>query len=261
VDLLDAVSVARVGESIVYEAVDDYAAEPVYTRKERHRLKVAEAELCTRAIVITASAGLAKRFEDAPHGCYWLPIGHDARLKAATTLVPRDTPRPWLAVAGSLDELADEELLFEVATERPKWHLVLAGPRARTWGRTLEGLPNVHWLGSLKPEEARGVIADCDVALNPCVLNEWTADALPVKIFDYLAEARPIVSTQMAELERFGDLIELVPAERFVSAIERALTVDNPQQAARRRETAARFTLQDRARRAFELVTHSTEGC
>ena len=106
-----------------------------------------------------------------------------------------------------------------------------------------------------KPDEARGVIADCDVALNPCVLNEWTEVAVPVKMFDYLAEGRPVVSTPMAELHIFGDLIETAAAGDFIPAIERALVMDGPEAVARRREASKRFTLQDRARRAFELVT------
>src|SRR5206468_11247684 len=157
---------------IVYEAVDNYPAEPLYTRKERNRLEAAEAELSRRAIVITASSGLVGRLKVAARGPYWLPIGQDEGLRAVTSRVPTDIPRPRLCVVGSLDELADEALLYQVATERPNWHLVLVGPRARGWGRTLEPFRNIHWLGSLKPGEARGVIADCDVALNPCVLNE-----------------------------------------------------------------------------------------
>jgi glycosyltransferase involved in cell wall biosynthesis len=118
----------------------------------------------------------------------------------------------------------------------------------------------VHWLGSLKPEQARGVIAACDVALNPCVLNQWTESALPVKVFDYLAEGRPVVSTPMAELDIFKDLIELAPAGQFISAIEAALATDTPQAATRRKQASQRFTSQDRARRAFELVTQPATG-
>jgi glycosyltransferase involved in cell wall biosynthesis len=242
---------------IVYEAVDHYAAEPEYSAGQRRRLEMAEAELSSRALIITASSGLAKRFETSPHGAYWLPIGQDARLRAIRSALLTAVGRPRLVVAGSLDELADDELLYQIATRRPQWQLVLAGPRHRKWGRKLDELPNVTWLGSLNPEEARGVVADCDVALNPCVLNEWTADALPVKVFDYLAEGKPIVSTHMSELKRFADLIELAPAVDFISAIERALKMDGAQAAARRRDTAARFTLQERARRAFELVTQA----
>jgi glycosyltransferase involved in cell wall biosynthesis len=112
-------------------------------------------------------------------------------------------------------------------------------------------------LGKLTPGEARGVIGDCELALNPCVLNEWTADALPVKLFDYLAEGKPIVSTAMSELHTFGGLIEVAPEDAFVEAIQHALESDTRQLAAQRREMAARFTLQARARRASELIFES----
>jgi glycosyltransferase involved in cell wall biosynthesis len=153
----------------------------------------------------------------------------------------------------------DEDLLVEVGTNRPAWHLVLAGPRERSWGRKLEGLPNVHWLGRISPDEARGVIADCDVTLNPCVLNEWTETALPVKVFDYLAEGKPVASTPMAELGIFADVIEMAPTDQFIQAIERALDLGGPEASARRRAASERFTLQDRARRAYELLMGGEE--
>lgn len=250
---LRGVAVAR----IVYEPVDHYAAEPLFSPSDRERLERAEQELTRRAMVVTTSAGLAKHFEAAPAGSHWLPIGTDTNLRATNHRGLNNIPRPRLGVVGSLDWLADEDLLVEVATRRPAWHLVLAGPRDAGWGRRLQGLSNVHWLGTLKPEQARGVIAGCDVALNPCVLNEWTEVALPVKVFDYLAEGKPVVSTPMSELDIFRDLIELAPADRFIPAIEEALATDSPQASARRKQASQRFTSQDRARRAFELATQT----
>jgi len=242
---------------IVYEAVDNYAAEPLYSRDERGRLEAAEAELCERAIVITASSGVARRLRHGRYGAHWLPIGHDARLQGNKARVPINVTRPRLAVVGSLDELADEKLLHELAIRQPEWQLMLVGPRVGAWGGSLLGLPNVHWLGPMRPDEARGIIADSDVALNPCILNDWTADALPVKIFDYLAEGKPIVSTPMQELAAFGDLIELGDPSDFGTAVARALAKDSAQLAERRRAAANRFTLQERARHAFELVTRN----
>ena len=93
------------------------------------------------------------------------------------------------------------------------------------------------------------------MALNPCVLNEWTEYAIPVKIFDYLAEGRPVVSTPMAELNIFRDVIEIASADRFVQAVERALDSDGPEAVAGRRAASDRYTLQKRARAAFELVS------
>ncbi|MDQ6711521.1 MAG: glycosyltransferase [Candidatus Dormibacteraeota bacterium] len=242
---------------VVYEPVDHYAAEPLFTVDDRRRLAQAERELSGRAMIVTTSVGMASQFQSAPGGSHWLPIGTDASLQAIPSARLASIPRPRLGVVGSLDWLADEALLLEVATRRPDWQLVLAGPREGDWGRRLESQPNVHWLGTLKPEEARGVIAGCDVALNPCVLNEWTETALPVKVFDYLAEGRPVVSTPMAELDIFKDLVELVSGAEFVPAIERALLTDDPHAIRRRTQAAGRFTMQDRARRAFDLLTQT----
>lgn len=240
---------------VVYEPVDRYAAEPLFNASERRRLEQAERELAARAIVMAASSGLASEFASAAGGSHWLPIGADARLTAKRVASVEEIPRPRLGVVGSLDELADEDLLLMVAAGRPSWHLVLAGPRQGSWGCRLERLPNVHWLGAVRADEARAVIADCDVALNPCVLNEWTRTALPVKLFDYLAEGRPVVSTPMSELNVFKDLITVATAGEFIPAIERALATDDAGAAKRRIEASRRFTSQDRARRAFELIT------
>ena len=244
---------------VVYEPVDRYAAGAWFSPKERLRIARAEGQIVEHALVIATSFGVAKDFKHAAAGSYALPLGKDSRLKARHSSRTVDIPKPRLAVIGSLDWLADQDVLENVAKRRPHWHLVLVGPRAPRWGRRLQGLPNVHWLGTLNPEEARGVIAECDVALNPCVLNEWTKSAIPVKIFDYLAEGRPVVSTPMTELEVFGEAIEMAPAWHFVEAIERQLRADSSEAVARRRALSDRFTLQERARVAYELVTRVPE--
>jgi hypothetical protein len=256
-ELVEAIRGMEFG-SIVYEPVDRYASGPWFSGREQARIRVAEKELEGRATVITSTAGLAQRFASAAGGHHALPIGKDARLKARKLPVLEQLPRPRLAVVGSLDWLADETLMVEVASRHPDWQIVLAGPRKDSWGRSLERFVNVHWLGKVGPEEARGVIAECDVTLNPCVLNDWTTGALPVKIFDYLAEGRPVVSTQMPELQIFADVVELTPRERFVEAIERALQFNSPADEAKRRAASDRYTLQERARLAFELVNVSS---
>src|SRR5207249_1134790 len=93
---------------IVYEPVDHYAAEPLFSRGDRQRLEQAEQELARRATIVTTSAGLARQFESAPGGSHWLPIGTDADLRAANHWALDDIPRPRLGVVGSLDWLADE---------------------------------------------------------------------------------------------------------------------------------------------------------
>jgi glycosyltransferase involved in cell wall biosynthesis len=258
-ELVGAIRAMQFGE-VVYEPVDHYLAEPLFSANDRARLAAAEQELVARSIVVTASARLARQFEAARGGSHWLPIGADASLRPEPLVALNGIPRPRLAVVGSLDELADETLLYELAVRRPTWQLVLAGPRLGGWGRQLQRLANVHWLGTVRPGEARAVIAGCDIALNPCVLNAWTESALPVKVFDYLAEGRPVVSTPMAELDVFKDLVTVATAGEFIPAIEQVLATDDDQAAVRRKAASQRFTSQERARRAFQLITEGGSG-
>ena len=61
----------------------------------------------------------------------------------------------------------------------------------------------------------------------------------------------------MSELDVFGDLVVQASPAEFVQAIARAMTINDAQVTARRIETASRLTQQERARRAFELLTET----
>jgi glycosyltransferase involved in cell wall biosynthesis len=163
--------------------------------------------------------------------------------------------RPRVGVVAEFDWRVDEGLIEKIARERPTWQIVLVGPRSRRWGTNLFGLPNVVFVGQVQSAELAVQIESFHVALIPYVVNDWTRACLPVKVFDYLAQGRPVVSTLLPELTALSDVVEAVPADRFISAIERALQEDGTRARARRLEASARFTLQDRAQRAASLVS------
>jgi glycosyltransferase involved in cell wall biosynthesis len=148
----------------------------------------------------------------------------------------------------------DEALLVSMMTEHPDWQLVLAGPRVGPWGRWLKKLPNVQWLGHVPVERVRPIIRDCDVTIIPYRLTDWTRHCLPVKVFEYLAEGKPVVATPLPELDLLRDVVTIASPDSFAHAVEDALAADGPSDQDRRREAAHRFTLQDRARRAIELL-------
>ena len=87
------------------------------------------------------------------------------------------------------------------------------------------------------------------------MINDWTRSCLPVKVFEYLAQGRPVVSTELPELAPFTDVVDLKSGPGFVKAIEKALAADNTSDRDRRIAASTRFTLQDRARRALELIS------
>jgi glycosyltransferase involved in cell wall biosynthesis len=239
---------------LVYEPIDRYASAPNFSKRERRLMDAAEAQLLHRATVVTGGRGLAERFRTAAGGSHWLPFGSDLDHQSRGTGLPAAIKRPRLLVVGRLDWRLDESILLNLMERHPEWNLVMAGPRVSPWGSRLRRLANVHWLGQVPSERVRPVIAACDVTLIPYHLSEWTRACLPVKLFDYLREGKPVVSTTLPELEPFGDVVRLAAPDQFTAAVEQAITPNGLEGSDQRRRAAVRFTLQERARRAAALL-------
>jgi len=162
---------------------------------------------------------------------------------------PPPIPRPRIGYSGALNEKIDFALLAHVATSRPDWQLVLIGARdlfrQPAKADPLAGLPNVHWLGRLPVTQLPPAIASMDVCLLPYERNEWTANIDSLKLYEYLACGRPIVSTDVPVAHAFAEVVRIGrdPAE-FVAQIAAALAAadqshDNSAAATARRKTIA----------------------
>jgi hypothetical protein len=252
-ELVDAVERTR-NVQLVYEPIDLYSAAEDLSPVEAERLAEAEERLVRRAAVVTGGVQLAERFRHAPAGSNWLPFGLDETQPDGGPGLPADIPRPRIGLVGCLDWRVDESLLVSLMVGQPDWHLVLAGPRVDPWGRRLKRVPNVHWLGRVPVDRVRPIIRDCDVTIIPYRLTDWTRHCLPVKVFEYLAEGKPVIATPLPELDLLCDVVTIASPDSFGQAIEHAVASDAPASQDRRREAARRYTLQDRARRAIELL-------
>jgi hypothetical protein len=252
-ELVDAVAIMP-DVRVFYEPIDLYSAAEDLSGAERAALLEAEAKLMRRATVVTGSRQLAERFQGSAGQSHWLPFGRDQYQPATGAGLPVEISRPRLGLVGCLDWRVDESLLVALMKAHPDWQLILAGPRVRPWGVRLERLRNVHWLGRIPVDRVGPVIRDCDVTLIPYRLTDWTRHCLPVKVFEYLEEGKPVVATPLLELELLRDVVTMAPADSFDEAVESALTDISPAAQERRQQAAGRFTLQDRARQAIELV-------
>ena len=84
--------------------------------------------------------------------------------------------------------------------------------------------PLVLAVGSLTPQkDQRTLLAAFDVAIVPFLVNELTHAVSPIKLFEYLAGGKPVVSTPLKECARLPFVrVAGEPAE-FVRAIEWSL--------------------------------------
>jgi hypothetical protein len=81
----------------------------------------------------------------------------------------------------------------------------------------------------------------------------------PLKLFQYVARGKPVVSTPVAGLESVADVIRVAPATApFLDAIARCLEieVDDPILRRRRIKRAAAQTWPERVRTMWHVISH-----
>ncbi len=162
----------------------------------------------------------------------------------------RDIPRPRVGFVGGIDaHTFDPELFLEVARLLPEASFVLVGGCSMPAGWCT--LPNVHLLGQRSYEEVARYMAANDVLIMPWNKSAWVWACNPVKLKEYLAVGRPIVSTNFYELRSYEGLVRIAdsPSE-FAQAIRCA--IEQPGDLARGSESVRTQTWRGKAQDLLE---------
>ncbi len=136
----------------------------------------------------------------------------------------RGIPRPIAGYFGSVsDHTVDFDLLADVSRNLHQVSFVLIGP-ASCDVSLLQKIPNVYLLGQ-KPYEQIPAYGSCfDVALMPWRQTRWIDVCNPVKLKEYLALGKPVVSTPYSELLYYPGYVYIASgAVEFAQAIMRAI--------------------------------------
>ena len=109
--------------------------------------------------------------------------------------------RPIIAYVGNLDQRVDYALLHRLATEHPDKVVVCIGPRNDRGHHAydFEALPNVLFLGPKPHDQLYRYLHFVACAIIPFVKNTLTASIYPLKINEYLAMGKPVVTTDFSE--------------------------------------------------------------
>ncbi len=160
---------------------------------------------------------------------------------------------------GNLDEIrVDYPLLKKVAESYPEKTLVLIGPINNTIYKEigLDQLSNVLFLGKKNIDDLPAYLKYFDCAVIPFACNQLTRSIYPLKINEYLAAGKAVVSTAFSkDIRGFSDSIFLSENhEEFVANIEKAVHSNTEQAIEERVAVAGQNTWANRVERFWEIV-------
>ncbi len=224
---------------IVYYVVDEYAAMPGV---DPERMRAMEALVLQKADVVFAiSEPLAASKARANPRTYFSPHGvetaHFARAYKEALPRPRELEgiaRPIVGFFGLVEDWIDFDLLEYLARARPHYSFVMVGRVARDIAR-FALLPNVFFLGKKSYEQIPSFLRAFDVCHIPFKLNDVILHSSPLKLKEYLAGGKPVVSVAIDEVKKLAGLAYVADDRAgYLAAIDRALAEDSPERAAMR---------------------------
>ena len=215
----------------IYDRADHPAS--VIKRSDRV-LKQSDAQVIRQAMLVLVNSPFAYRYvrNISPH-VMEAPWGVDEGFITR----PRQTTKDRgvrIGFVSHIDHRFDTKLLYALAKKEKDWKFIIVGgilpfdPEQARQTRLKEHLdrasllPNVTFTGELPKKKAVGLMHSFDVCL---VLydssQEFVKGSNPMKVYEYLAVGRPVVSTPIEAIERYSPSVVIARnAKEFQKEIQ-----------------------------------------
>ena len=246
-------------ELCVFYCIDDYAAHPgvdmaLIAARDEALSRRADLLFVAPPALLESKRALNPNTLFAPHGVDAALFGQAQDPATPIPAAARALTAPVIGYIGSIHEWIDLQLIAWLARQRPQWSFLLVGHAAVDVGE-LRGLPNVHFTGAQPYQALPGWAKAFDAAIIPYRLNRQVANANPLKLREYLATGKPVVSVRNAEIDKFAQWVHIVDDRQgFLAALDSALANDTPQAAMERIASVADQTWDHRVEVVLDAV-------
>ena len=125
----------------------------------------------------------------------------------------------------------------------------------------LRALPNVRHVSGVPAARVPEYVCGFDVGLMPYAPSEHAQAIDPLKLYDYLAGGKPVVSADLPALEGYRHVVRVASTPgAVVAAVEAALREQAPELAAERRRLAAANSWEHRLEALSSLIETQLSG-
>jgi glycosyltransferase involved in cell wall biosynthesis len=245
-------------QKLIYQRTDRYEDDP---QVDREAILAYDRKLKANAdVTVYVNRTLYDEEASQCKGAFFLDHGVDYDIFASAQDNPDipaemvDLKKPIVGYFGRLaDHKLDVDFLNRIIELLPEFTFVFVG-YASPECRNMFSSDNVC-LVPKQPYERIPHYGKCfDVAMLPWRVNKWTEAANPIKLKEYLALGKPVVSTPaFTELQKYRDVVyEARTPEDFAACIKKAYSEDGPELLRKRRQMVAHSSWDSKA----ELMLH-----
>ena len=223
----------KLGYIVIYDMIDDWSA---YKDAPKY-FPQTEPYLLQNADIVTATARtLYQKALQCNKNTYLCPnaadIEHFSKARREWGK-PEDLPegRPRIGFFGIIREWFDVDLLRYAALQRPQFEFCLIGGYSEDVFEQFKGLMNVHFLGSKDYSSLPQYLHHFDATIIPFLVGDLIRSTNPIKVYEYLAGGKPVIATDIPELQGMPCVYLSKSREEFVRNLDLAIkTTPDPRE-------------------------------
>lgn len=191
----------------------------------------AEENLIRKSSLITVtSTRLFKKIERINKNCFYVPNAVDFEHFHSATQIKKkpkeieNLKNPIIGFIGAIYDWIDIDLICRLAEVHPEYSILLVGPVHFGQNR-LKKHSNIITVGTKRYELLPQFLSFMDVCLIPFRINKLTLASNPIKLYEYLAAGKPVVSTALPEVMNNASHVVLIAKDHrdFIQKVEAAV--------------------------------------
>lgn len=208
--------------TLIYDCVDFFSGSTLDPQESMWVNKQEKKLLRLADYVFTISYTLKRLHQKIRKNIYVVPQGFrlDTFAQKGNSTIFKNIPKnkPVIGYIGGINFRLDYELIYNVVSLYKNCTFVLAGPiqadtsyfvkHCKHSISKLKQLTNVYFIGEISKNNIPALISSFSVGIIP-YNNEFTFNrySYPMKLFEYFYLGKPVISSQIDELQRFNNYV------------------------------------------------------
>lgn len=219
-------------DAMVYDYMDDLSLLSYRTEELQkahyHLMEMADLTVCTARSLYEDSLEHARKAIFSPNAGEYAFFHSNRFCQPDPALMKQVKDYSCvLGYYGCLADWFDYDLVLQVAMQKPDWCFVLVGHCIDGSVSKLQkaALKNIILYPAQSYQKLPQIVSVFDIQTIPFRLNEITVGTSPVKLFEYMASAKPILTSNMPECRRYRSVTTYIGIEDFIEKIPKLLEV------------------------------------
>lgn len=240
-------------DKVVYHIYDMFSASPGWNEslQRKHEALISQAD-----VVFASSDEIKKSALECSVGSDVTVIengvDYDAFSSVDNYQEPvdiKDISSPRIGYTGNINMKVDMALVVNLAARHPEWSFVFIGGigelgEQAQFYKQARNLSNIYFLGRKPVVDLPAYMSSMDINIMLYSINKnlWSFSGYPLKMHEYLAVGKPVVSSDLPSIRSFSDVISICSgADEWEASILACLNEGESSIVKRRRGVAVNY--------------------